>query len=213
MSKKKWIIASVVMAILGAVVVIIKMRSKIQIEDVRWETKVPKHLDISWHDEDDDHIYKIFWSNQPGIKIDKPETYRHLTRVSTVGHHGRRLVRVQAPYDWCYFVISKDGSRTKEFEASVLQDSSFRRANLDPKIIWKDQKRLVFNVKVLDGAERYRLYQYRADGSVHTDDFDVRGLKTVDLRIPRCEDAFIFIASLIAEVESGREFLFFDENF
>ena len=237
-AKRNLVIGSVAAAILIAGVAFVKMRSKAPIIDVRWEAKIPKHLDISWYDEEPDKVYKIYWSNQPGIKIQHPHTYRYVTRVTSnlfsdsprrESHRsrskptqiGRQSVRVKAPYEWCYFVISKESSRTQEFEASVLQDTSFNRDNLRPRLVSRGRSLnalsqtsndVTINVAVLESADTYHVYQYLPDGTTWTDEVDVRGMKSVNLKIPMLEDAMIFIGFRRAEFEHPPEFLAYNEK-
>ena len=215
-SKRGLVIISAITAMVIAIVAFLKLRFRSQIVDVRWETKVPKHIDISWYDEEPDKMYKIYWSNQPGIKINIPQTYRHVTKLTTLSlgkRRGRRLARVRAPYEWCYFVIAKESSNTSEYEASVMQDTSFTCSNLEPEIIGRKDGTLTLNVNVLEHAETYRVYQYLPSGDAHFDDFHVEGMKTVNLKIPLLEDAMIFIASLRGGFEHAPEFLAFNEKF
>lgn len=258
-SKRGLIIASTLAAIIVAIIAFLKLRSKAQIVDVRWEAKMPKHLDISWYDEEPDCLYKIHWSNQPGIKIDRPTTYRHVTRVTGSllrdenKNIGRQIIRVLAPYEWCYFVISKGSSRTQEFEANILQDYTFTASNLKAERrsvrgpAPRDQKEEMrgpalrdrlrsdedlnddfyesqragslpnslvtsINLRVLESADSYKIYQYLPDGDVLTSEYGVKGEKSVDVKISMVPDMMVYISFSKDGFEHAPEFLFYSEK-
>lgn len=217
-SKRGVVIGSVAAcsALAAGLLAFIKVKSKTKITDVLWEVKVPKHIDISWFDKDASHakIYKIYLSNMPGIKIDQPHTYRHVIRVGpTIVEDSRCLARVEVGFEWCYFVIAKGSSHTREFEAHVLQDDSFSIANLDPRIASRNDDRLSLRVNVVSNAsDFYRVYSYYPNGEVLCEDFDVKGLNSVILNLRVEEDALFSISFLRGDFESEQEILFYADK-
>lgn len=172
---------------------------------VRTESAEPFHVDIAWEDEEPNQVYTVFWSNISGIKIHKPETYR---RSQTVA--GTRL-RIYAPYKFVYFVVAKATNKTKEFEAPVMQDDSFCNKNLNPRLLKRDNP-MTISVKVLEDAEKYRLYYVKSNGETLSHDIYVKDSNRVQLSLQLMDDTMIFISMIRNGRESEPEFLLYDEK-
>ena len=220
-SKRGLVIGSVAVCstLTAMAVTILKARSRAKISDVRWESKVPKQLEISWFDQEVDHskLYKIYWSNSPDIKIDRPQTYRHVSRVAASpvvasDNKMRQLVKLEVLYEWCYFVIAKKSSFTREYEAHVPQDVSFTLANLDPVVVARSESSTSVRVNVVSPADYYRVYSYGSNEEVNFEDFDIKQKNSVNLKLRRQSDGMFCIAFLIGDFESAQEFLFYDEK-
>ncbi len=221
-SKRKWIIISIITAILVAIYAFLRKRFKEPITDVKWVSKVPKYLDITWYDEEPDQVYKIYWSNKPGIKIKNKDTYKYVIRVSTFSksivsgssienHH---FARIRAPYNWVYFIVTKSSSSTKEYEAMVKGDTTFNCKNLDVNIMKRGKvgENMAISLKVLENADIYRLYHYLPNGETYIQDYMVKGLKTVDIKLPVIEDAMVYISWLFEGFEEELQFLLYNEK-
>lgn len=211
--KGKWWVVAVVIAILIVAFAFFRARNATPITNITWESKIPQHLDIAWYDKEDDQVYTIYWSNQPGIKIHNPETYRHSMRVTSFLDNEHRLARIKAPYEWVYFVLAKDGYKSKEFEAQVLPKSDFTCHNLNPQIVKrpKDGSPMVVNVTVLGDPDSYILTLYHPDGTSRSAEFDVKGMKSIDLRIPLEPETIGFLAPKKSERIGEKEFFFYHE--
>lgn len=215
-AKKRWLVAVIVGAILALAFAFFRLRATTPIRDITWEAKVPQHIDIAWSDDIESNqnpeIYHIYWSNQPGINIRKPETYRHVLQVSNFQKEGRNLTRIYAPYEWVYFVIAKDNFKSKEQEAQTLPDSSFTCRNLNPTIMSKKNDQITIKVAVLDGADSYIVKQYLLDGTLREEEFDVRGLQNVVLKVPILAESLGYLAMKKSALTFASEFLFYHEN-
>lgn len=209
----KWLLVIVVLAILVVAFAFFRSRNALPITDITWESKIPEHLDVSWYDKEEGQIYTIYWSNQPGIKIYKPETYRHSENITSFSENSHHLARIKAPYSWVYFIVAKDGYKSKEYEASILPKSEFTCRNLDPQIIKrsKDGDHMTINVTVLDDADSYIVTQYRPDGVASSEEFDVKGMKSVDLRIPFVQEAIGYLSMKKSNQIGAKEFFFYHD--
>jgi hypothetical protein len=215
-AKKRWLVAVIVGAILALAFAFFRLRATTPIRDITWEAKIHKHIDIAWSDDIDDkknpEIYNIYWSNQPGINIRKPETYRHVMQVSNFQKEGRNLVRIYAPYEWVYFVLAKDNFKSKEQEARSMPDSSFTCRNLGPTIMSKKNDQMTIKVAVLEGADSYIVRQYLVDGTLREEEFDVRGLQNTILKVPIFSESLGYLAMKKSAETFAPEFLFYQEN-
>uniref|UniRef100_A0A6C0CFR1 Uncharacterized protein n=1 Tax=viral metagenome TaxID=1070528 RepID=A0A6C0CFR1_9ZZZZ len=215
-AKKRWLVAAIVGAILSLAFAFFRLRATSPIRDITWETKVPKHIDIAWSDDVDNSlstvIYNIYWSNQPGINIRKPGTYRRTIQVTNFQNQGRNLARIYAPYEWVYFVITKDNFKSKEYEAQLLADSSFTCRNLNPIIVTKKDDQIMIKVAVLEGADSYILRQYLLDGTLREEEFDVKGLQNIVLKVPILPESLGYLAMKKSAETFAPEFLFYHEN-
>lgn len=215
-AKKRWLVAVVVGSILALAFAFFRLRATTPIRDITWEAKIHKHIDIAWSDDNDgeqkSEVYNIYWSNQPGINVRKPETYRHVMQVSNFQKEGRNLTRIYAPYEWVYFVITKDNFKSKEQEAQTLPDSFFTCSNLSPVIMSKKHGQMTIKVAVLEGADSYIVRQYLLDGTLREEEFDVRGLQNVSFKVPIFSESLGYLAMKKSAQTFAPEFLFYHEN-
>lgn len=211
--KGKWLVVVIVLAILVLAFAFFRVKNSTPITDVSWDSKSPGKLDIAWYDKEIGQVYTIYWSDQPGIKIFKPETYRGSIKAVGFSEELHHLAQIEASYEWVYFVISKSGCTTREFEAVVLPPSEFTCRNLDPQIIKRsiNGSHMVVNVNVLDDADSYVLTQYHPDGTMDSEEFDVRGMKDVQLRIPFVPEAVGFLEMKKSGRIGAKQFFFYQE--
>jgi hypothetical protein len=203
----------VVLLILIVAFTLFRSRNIEPITNITWESKSPEHLDIAWYDKEEGQIYTVYWSNQPGIKIYKPETYSHSIKVTSFLNNDHHLAQIKAPYEWVYFIVTKEGYKSKEYEASILPKSNFTCRNLDPQIIKRSRNgtHMVVNVTVLGDADSYILTQYLPDGTSVSKEFDVKGMKTVDLRIPFFSEAMGYLSFRKSDQIGPQEFFFYND--
>lgn len=201
----KWIAIITAIIIIVIVTVLFRSRRHPAIVMVRTESSEPHHIDIAWEDEEPNQIYTVFWSNRPGIKIHRPETYR---RSQTVAGH---KLRIYAPYKFVHFVIAKATNKTQEYEAPVMQDTSFTCKNLNPRILKRGEQTTI-SVRVLEDAEKYRLYYKKPDGAVLSNDVYVKDSSRVQLKLDMMDDTMIYISMIRDARESSPEFLLYNEK-
>jgi hypothetical protein len=212
--RTKWFVLVVVVAVLILVVTFLRLRSTAPIRDITWEAKLPHHLDITWGDDDEGHIYTIFWSDSPGIKIRRPETYKRSLQVSNFQKQTRNFARIYAPYEWVYFILTKEGFKSKEFEASTKSAVPFSCQNLHPVLKKRENGngQIVIGVEVLGEVDSYLLQQYLADGSLEEMEFNVRGLKSIDLKFAVQPETLGYLVAKKSGEAVARDFLFYHEN-
>src|SRR5690606_26848279 len=145
-------------------------RFKPPITGVTWASKRKGTLDIAWYDEEANKLYRIFWSNRKGINIHDPKTYLNNIQVMTVSHLAatkHHLARINVHEEWIYFVVSKEGYFTKEYEAHVNQTKDFKVENLGWEVLssGSPERDMTISIKVLEGVESYRILQFLRDGS------------------------------------------------
>lgn len=198
---------AVVVAVAAAMVIsFLRGKKYPPITMIRTDSPEPFQVDIAWEDEEEDQIYTVFWSNSPGIKIQRPETYRRSQSVA-----GKRL-RIYAPYKFVHFVIAKINHKTSEFEMPVMQDLSFNAANLGLRTLRRDHP-MTLSVAVLENADKYKLYYELSDGSIFSNEVYAKGLRRVQLKLAAYNDAKIFISMIRDNRESNLEFLSHVEKF
>lgn len=205
-----------VFAVLGGIMALRKLKSPIF--GVTWKSKENGKLDIAWYDDEPGNVYSIFWSNRRGVNVKDRSTYLKVAQVITVAQFGttaHHLATLEVHEEWVYFVISKGGYFTKEFEAKVEQDDTFDVKKLNLQVLRKPSPTndIVISLRVFKNVEIYRISKYNSEGSCESYDFWVSGVKSVDLRFPLGCDEMVFISSKVGEKWSPREFLFYLENF
>jgi hypothetical protein len=216
--KKRMKTRTIIMAGLGtlglvAAGVAVSKRLKSPITSITWSSTQPGKLDIAWYDDEKNVIYKIYWSNRKGIRVKDPTTYLHYVQVTTLSQMGESMhhkATISLKEEWVYIVITKKGYISSEFEAKIEQYKGFSIANLNVEILKKLDEKEDVNIllTVLDRAETYRISLYLPDGKCIKYDFDVKNMKTVNLKFPSASDALVYIEAKISNIWSMPEFLF-----
>lgn len=193
-------------------------RLKPPITGVTWASKRRGTLDIAWYDEEENKLYRIFWSNRKGINVNDPKTYLGSIQVMTVSHMtdtNHHLASINVHEEWVYFVVSKEGYFTKEYEAHVDQTKDFKVENLGWEVLasGSGERDMTISARVLAGVETYRISQFLQDGSCESYDFETEGLGMVDMKFPLRPESLIFVSAKIDGNWVPPEFLFYHENF
>jgi hypothetical protein len=190
----------------------ISKKLKSPITSITWSSKEVEKLDLAWYDEEKGAMYKIYWSNRKGIKIDNRNTYLNVIQVTTLSQIGDSMhhkATISMKEEWVYIVIAKKGYTSAEFEARITQAKSFNLANLGLEIIknGEDGKDVHLKVAVLNGMEAYRVSLYLPDGNCWNYDFNITNTRTECLRFPSQEDCIVYLSAKISERWSDPEFV------
>lgn len=197
---------------------VVAKRLKNPITGVTWSSKKSGVLDIAWYDEEPNCLYKIYWSNRKGIRINDPSTYVHTMQVTTMArtsdtiHH---LASIQMREEWAYFVIAKDGYFTAEFEAKLIQTRDFNVNNLKPEVLvmGDETRETAVLVSVLNGVQAYRIEIYLPNGTLEIHEFPIENEKKLILKFPTRSDSLVYISAKIALIWQKSNFLFYRESF
>jgi len=197
---------------------VISKRLKSPITSITWSSKEHGKLDIAWYDNEENAVYKVYWSNRKGIRVKDPNTYLHCSQVITltkVGESTHHMTQININEEWVYVIIAKKGYISSEFEAKVLQNRDFKVSNLDLDRLKSasENQNMAISVAVLDKVEAYRISIYLPDGNCQSFDFYVKDNTTAILKFPSVEDAFVYISAKISGQWSSPEFLIYCENF
>lgn len=210
----RWMIVTIIVSLLISILGYIKYKSKPIIFDISWIFKDEGYLDLSWYDEEPSQIYSIYISNESGINIRDKNSYTHVFRVSSLLRNKHFTAKIPVSYEWVYFVISKNGYTSNEYEAHVRPFIKFNIENLEPKIMSfnKDSKTKTVKLNVLPNAEIYRIYLYKNDDEVEQIDYNVKDEKTVMIKIDSTEESVGYISGIFFGVEEKSIFFFLNEK-
>ena len=196
----------------------VSKRLKSPITSITWSSKEAGKLDLAWYDDEKGAVYKIYWSNRKGIKIDNPDTYLNSIQVTTLSQIGDSMhhkATIAMKEEWVYIVITKKGYSSSEFEARIEQVKSFSVKNLNLEVVRNGEEKedVHLRVSVLDKVEVYRISVYLSDGNCLDYDFNVKNSSVANLKFPSQSDAFVHISAKIEGKWSVPDFLFLLREF
>ena len=129
-------------------------------------------------------------------------------------------VHLEIPaYEWIYVVITKEDYRSKEIEVNVIRDRTFTCKNFDVRLLNRGNAYdyITIELDVLEDADTYKIYHntsldITSPNDIISESFNVKGFNRVTVKIPRYDNAMVYIAKVVDGKEYDKEFLLYNET-